>query len=780
MLFKTLTSTRKPLRVFRRHATTSALVFVAISFGVAAQAQQALPAIDVGAARSRATGVPRSRPAVDVEASSGVPTVGTLQPPNAKLQLDIPSATGSRLGLTPRQTPGSITIIDRATIEARGAETTKEAVERAPGVVVGSPPGSAGSIALRGFTTNQITQLYNGVSIDYTGAARPIDSWLTERVEALGGASSYLYGQGAVGGVINYVSKVANREQSGHQVEALGGSWFNRRLSYGYNGRLGNTDNWLQVAASYRGSNGWIERTPFSSGVGSISLLSDITSQLSHTLAVEFHAEERDAYFGAPLLNPIIGGKITPWSTVAWPTDARIDPGTRFKNYNSRFPVFDQQAVWARDILDYRLSDAAKLRNMFYYHHVDRQWIDVETYRWNATNTLVDRSASLAIRHVQELIGNRLEATRDDFVFDMPMKTVAGVDVSWNRFGHWRSREDIGATVSSVNPYSFVVGKYEDNPLATSFAGNYGVKLRTVALFAENRLSLTPQLHLVTGLRWEDIEFSRINFRPPTPPSASNPFGDPAFFRRSYQPFTWRAALMCDITKDMNVYVSYSTAADLPSSSVFFSNAATIRNFNLTTGSQIEAGAKADFLDGRGSATIAGYFIERKNLTTRDPNDPSNVLPVGAQSSNGVEANVGMQLTPEISLQGNAAWVNAKFDKFDEAVAGRNISRAGNRPNNIARWVANGWLTWAFLPDWRWQFVARFVGDRFANDANTIKAPAYTTFDTALSWQIRPETTLTARVRNLTDAIYAEWLSGGPMYIIGQPRTFEMALSTKF
>ena len=761
-------------------AAVGAILVVAPS---CALGQQSLPTIEIGASRGRPV-VGHARPSGVTptrDAASNSRSVATkLQPPNAKLQLDIPSATGSRLGLTPRETPSSIVIIDQATIQARGAQTTKEAVERAPGVVVGSPPGSAGSVSMRGFTTNQITQLFNGISIDYTGAARPIDIWLTERVEVLGGAASYLYGQGAVGGVINYVSKVANREQSGHQVQAVGGSWFDRRLSYGYNGRLGDTDNWLQVAASYKGSNGWVERTPHSSGVGSISLLSDITPQLSHLLAVELHTEERDAYFGTPLLNPIVGGKIIPWSSVVWPVEAGIDPGTRFKNYNSRFPVFDQQAIWARDIVDYRLSDAVKLRNMLYYHHVDRQWINVEACRWNATNTLIDRSASLAIRHVQELIGNRLEATHEASVFDMPSRTIAGLDVSWNQFGHWRSREDVGAIVSSVNPYFFTVGKYEDNPRATSFTGNYGVKLRTVALFAENRLSLTPQLHLVTGARWEDIEFSRANFRPPTPPSAGNPFGDPAFFRRGFQPFTWRAALMYDLAKDANVYVSYSTAADLPSSSAFFSTAGTLRNYGLTTGTQIEAGMKADFLDGRGSATLAGYFIERKNLTTPDPNNPGNVLPVGAQSSNGIEANVGLQLTPEISLQGNAAWVNARFDKFDETVAGRTVSRAGNRPNNVARWVANAWVTWEFLPDWQWQFAARFVGDRFANDANTVKAPAYATFDAALSWKIRPEATLTARVKNLTDAVYAEWLSGAPMFILGQPRTFEMSMSMKF
>src|SRR5690606_13315091 len=55
-------------------------------------------------------------PAVDVTAAQE----------NSKLDLDTPVTTGSRLGLTPRETPASVTVVDRATIEARGAEDTQE------------------------------------------------------------------------------------------------------------------------------------------------------------------------------------------------------------------------------------------------------------------------------------------------------------------------------------------------------------------------------------------------------------------------------------------------------------------------------------------------------------------------------------------------------------------------------------------------------------------------------------------------------------------------------
>lgn len=804
-------------RNFLRGVSAGALALVCHSSS--AYAQQTLPTIDVGGNRGRpGPSRPATGPRAGVGQATSAPTVAApgaavsgasvarFNPPNGKIQLDVKDTTASRLGLTPRETPSSITILDNATIRQRGADTTQQALSQAPGVIVSSQPGSAGTVCMRGFCGAQITQLFNGVSVQYDViAARPIDVWLTDRIEVLGGPASFLWGQGAVGGAINYVSKVANRDQKGHEIYADGGMWGNRRAAYSYFGQVGNTPNWIQVAAAYKGSNGWVERTPHNSGVGSLSWLTELTPHLSNTVAVEFQSEERDAYWGTPLLNPTFGNLTFAEGSPLLPVhQGRFDPGQRFKNYNSRNPVFDQQVLWVRDIAEYRLNDATQFKNTFYFYRADRQYENVEVYRYNAANqafggvtfppnTLINRSDALYTRHIQSLVGNRTEAVHQDNILGFPTKFSAGIDVSWN--DQTRNPSILGGPrINTVLPYAFfpvTYGQiiYPDGRTETGPVGGARNQLNTIALFAENRTELLPKLNLVTGIRWEDISLSRTNYRIPTPPSAANPFGDPAFLSRGWQPLTWRAALMYDIKKDMNVYVTYSTAADPAAGILLTNNAGGLRNFDLTTGWQVEAGTKFDFLDGRGSMTIAGYFIERKNLTTRDPDNPQNQISVGQQSSNGIEINSGLQLTPEISLQGNLAWTNPKFDKFNDIVAigGRQISvsRAGNRPTNVPRWIANAFLTWKFMPGWEWYFSGRFVSDRFANTANNVRVPAYTTFDTALNWTVKPDprlpdVTLTARLRNITDTKWIEWATGTPMFIIGQPRTFEVAVSSKF
>lgn len=707
-----------------------------------------------------------------------------LNPPNSKPQLDVQTQTGSRLGLTSRETPASITVIDKATIEQRGAQTTQEALERAPGILVSSQPGSAGSVSMRGFTGAQITQLFNGISVQYDAvAARPIDSWLMDRVEVLGGPSSFLYGQGAVGGSVNYVSKVAYREKSHHSALFNLGEYWNRRASYDYNGQLSDSKNWFRANLSYLGSEGSMNNTKANSGVFSFSLLSDITDKLSNTFAVEYQMENRQAYWGTPLLNPTVNGQIIPWGDARLANTqikGQIDPGTRFKNYNAADPVFDQQVTWVRDILEYQFSKDTQLKNTLYFYKGDRQYENVEGYDWNNTNTAIVRNLSFAVNHNQTLIGNRLEFNHDDKVFGMPLKTSAGIDVAYNEQTRAPSTE--GGTVSTVNPYHFTVGTYHSYPAASGPVLGARNELLTVAGYLENRLSLLPNLNLVTGLRVDDIDLNNKNYRTPTPPTAANPFGSPAGYHRHWTAVTWRAGLIYDITDNFNVYAQYSTAASPPAGILTTATMTQIRNFDLSTGKQAEIGSKFDFWDKKGSGTIAAYWIERKNMTTQDPQNPQSVLAVGGQSSIGVEANLGLQITPELAIQGSMAYVDAQFDDFSEAVGTRTVSRVGNRPTNVAKWVANGWLTWNFQPTWQWAFGARYVGDRYVDPANSIVMPAYAIFDTQMSWQFHRHATVTARVKNLTDETYAEWGSGGtqPLFLLREPRTFQMELKLDF
>ncbi len=90
---------------------------------------------------------------------------------------------------------------------------------------------------------SQVSQLFNGISVQYDAiAGRPIDSWIYDRVEAIGGRHRFLFGAGAVGGAINYVTNRPNATPSDAQFRL--GSFDNRQYSIGLN------QNWRAMPAT--------------------------------------------------------------------------------------------------------------------------------------------------------------------------------------------------------------------------------------------------------------------------------------------------------------------------------------------------------------------------------------------------------------------------------------------------------------------------------------------------------------------------------------------------
>ncbi|HEV7440919.1 MAG TPA: TonB-dependent receptor plug domain-containing protein, partial [Methylobacterium sp.] len=130
----------------------------------------------------------------------------------AGLNLRTPDRGASRLGLTPLETPASVDVIAGETARLRGQNTVVEAVtQNATGITTIASPGNGnGAFTARGFAgPNSIQQLYDGTRL-YVGAGTvtfPFDTWNIERIEVLRGPASVLYGDGAIGGVINVVTK---------------------------------------------------------------------------------------------------------------------------------------------------------------------------------------------------------------------------------------------------------------------------------------------------------------------------------------------------------------------------------------------------------------------------------------------------------------------------------------------------------------------------------------------------------------------------------------------
>ncbi|WP_209021061.1 TonB-dependent receptor [Allopusillimonas ginsengisoli] len=690
------------------------------------------------------------------------PTVVTGRAPltaDGLIDLDTPIATGSRLGLSARETPATVTVIDRSTIEERGAQNTQEILRSIPGVTAHDAPGSVG-VSYRGFAGGSISQLFNGINVQYSIAARPVDSWIYDRVEAIGGPSSFLFGAGAVGGTINYVTKLAERGDFTEGRLRLG-SYGLREASVGLNRHVwgdgtGGNNHYFRIDVNHRDADSWVDGTDSRATQLATSLLSDLGGGVRHTLAYEYQQEDvKRPYWGTPLLNPVAGR-------------ARIDDGVRFKNYNSEDGYYGQRVHWLRSITEWQASDALQLSNTFYLYNARRDYRNVETYRYTQDNSAVIRSDALLQRHDQRLYGNRIEGQYSGSFLGRRSDWSFGADFSINK--QTRFPTSLSSEISTVDPYDFDTEYFYDIPgMTRGYQPDRDNKVTTTALYLENRTFLVPDVQLVTALRHERIRLDLTNRREVTT-------ANPASYRRDYAPTTGRVALLWNVTPDLNAYVQYATAADPPSGILSTANFSDVRNNSeLTSGSQAEIGAKLDFWEGKGNATLAFYHIKRKNIATQDPNNSALTVQVGEQSSRGVALGIGLQPTPWFSLQGNLSYVDAQYDDFVQG----GVSLAGKTPSNTPSVVGNLWASYAFTPEVQGSVGLRHVGRVFADAANTVYWPSYTLVDLALAWQIDPRLRLVGRVRNLTDKVYAANINTGQAYL-GAPRTVDLALQIQF
>jgi iron complex outermembrane receptor protein len=683
----------------------------------------------------------------------------------AATKLDVRPASTSRLGLSLRETPATVTAVDRAAIDAMGARDTQEILKAIPGVTYSSQPGSAGSVFYRGFGSSSLAQLYNGITVQYDAiSARAVDSWLVERVEAMGGPSSFLHGSGAVGGSINVITKVADRQGDLSQGRAAVGEQRQLALdvqrTLGADGHAGHV---LRLDLNATQGTWWTQGDDRKTWQAGASWLAPLGGALTHTLSLERqHERVTQPYWGTPALrdagNAVLG-------------QVEFDRRTLGVNYNVVDGRYQQDVTWARSILAWDITPAARLTHTLYHYDALRDYDNVETYTFVNANTQVQRSNALLQRHDQQVWGSRGEATlrgapggvKSDFAF--------GWDWSYNT--QTRFPLSVAGPFDTTDPYRPADTHFLQTPgITRTYTPGATNQLRTLALFVENRTVLAPNWALTGGLRADRIALTVTNHRAVT---ATNP----RTFDTGFKPLTGRLGLVHDLTPTWQVYAQVSTAADPPSGLLATAGFSALRDFDLTRGRQVELGSKGSFDGGRGEATLALYEIHRKNLSMTDPLDRTRVIPIGAQSSRGVELAASWKPAGAWLLAGFLTYTDAQYDDLFESTGTGTVSRKGNRPSNVPDWVAGAAATWQPVPAWTAALDWRHVGKRFGNTANTVWDGAYDVFGIGLAWRWSPQLKFSLRVDNLADTSYAQTV-GANLSVLGRPRTTQLQADLQF
>ena len=698
----------------------------------------------------------QTTPNADSDADN-ILVVGERQQPS----LTTPNTTGSRLGLTALETPATLSTIDGDLIRARGDMSVVEAASRAPGISNVANLGNGGTaLAARGFSgQGSVLQLIDGVRLfPVAGTITfPTDPWMVQRIDILSGPASVLYGQGALGGAVNVVMRKPNTDRTDIEGEIGYGSQNTVHLAAGIGGPLNDRLSY-RVDGSYRRSDGFVDRGQSRSYALSGTLRWTPTDTLVLTARDDYGNQHPMRYFGTPLI------------------DGHLDTAIRDRNYDTRDGHARYRDNRTSLQLDWTPSASLTFSNQAYRLTSKRYWLNLESYCWvaadgfcpnglnenPATPGQIYRTGMTGIVHDQTQWGDQGSVTwRTSLADGIGNDLVVGFDANLIKM---RYSHNFGADpqVAVVDPFDFDPGVIVDTQ---GIAPRYRTRTDEIAIFAEDRLKLGDHVSIVGGVRHERDRIKRWSIAP----SGAESFA----LDKTLTNTTWRVGGVYQPVKTVSLYAQYATGVDPLGTLTTYSTGQV--QFSNATGDQVEIGAKAVFLGGRGTATIAAYRIVKKGLLAqRTPTSP--VEQIGQRSAKGIEAAVSLDLPHGFGIDANGSILDARFDDFISGGA----DFAGNTPPDAPERMANLWLRWDATHQLQARAGLRYVGRQFSDNANHFRLPGYATIDATLSYAVTRNVAVDVHVYNLFDKDYATNAYGDQQWVLGRPRSVDVSLRAGF
>ncbi len=191
--------------------------------------------------------------------------------------------------------PKSVTIIDRATIESSHATFVTDLLKGQSGLLIRdtSSNGSSSKVDIGGFgetAHSNVVVMIDGrrvnspdlSGVDWTQI--PVEQ--IERIEIIHGTASVLYGNGAVGGVINIITRIP---EAGGNIRIGGGSFGSSDGAIRVGADSGKTR--MELNFSGKKTNGYRDNSRYESFDGGVRAEMDITEKVSLRISGNHHTD---------------------------------------------------------------------------------------------------------------------------------------------------------------------------------------------------------------------------------------------------------------------------------------------------------------------------------------------------------------------------------------------------------------------------------------------------------------------------------------------------------
>nr|WP_295107889.1 TonB-dependent siderophore receptor [uncultured Caulobacter sp.] len=593
--------------------------------------------------------------------------------------------TATKLPLTLRETPQSLTVFTRQRIEDFNLITVTEVFAQTPGVNVQQYDSNRVLFNARGFAITNFQ--FDGVPTQYTtgagGNSVLSDTSIYERIEVVRGATGLVTGAGDPSATINMVRKRPT-EDFRASTSLSAGSWNYRRAEVDVSGPL-------VKSGKIRGR-----------------LVGAYTDRESY---VRFQHDKSPSLYG------VVEADLT--------DSTRLRLGADYLRTDSQGGAWSAAPIFFRDgsraELPRAYSAGAKWnrwerdsRNLFgaLEHDFGGGWVGRLAYNNRSTDTeslllagsnsggFADKTTGLGLTISDTYTVTETREQSVDAYASGPFQAFGRqheLVVGGNFFS--RDLRTLNAAITS-RPYSLTAF-----PSIFSWKGDIGLpgvsntgKPRSIAntteagLYAAVRLNPTDRLKVIAGGRFSDWDVRTDNFSAATG-NFVNTTG--RYGETRIAPYL---GVLYDLTGNLTAFVSYAD--------VFQPQNLRTKDFEQIApkvGGNWEYGLKAEFFDKRLYAAINGFYMQQDNVAEIDPTVPLNSLPDGTTAyravsgvkTQGAEIEVSGSITKAWSVTGGYTYT------FNEDAKGNRVFTVNplhmlklNSTYKLGRWTLGGGMSW--------------------------------------------------------------------------------------
>ncbi|MDN5077435.1 TonB-dependent receptor [Aliarcobacter butzleri] len=590
-------------------------------------------------------------------------------------------------------------------------------------VYTGDTDGKSTNITIRGFSGTPI--LFDGIK--YTNSIAHPEIYNLESVEVLKGPDSLQYGQSSPGGLVNLVTKKPTKNSlASIEFEASDNPSYSPKLDLG--GALNeNKSLYFRVASVLKYDEGWTNSNTDTNKIFiAPSLAYDINDNNTLTFVTEYTDEKTPTNFGSNVNSK--GKLVAPIKNVTGHPDEEFEKTQKVAGFDLD-SVFD---TWTSN-LRYRYFD-----NVRDYGNVYLPLMYLES-----TNTVRRFAAEQKTESSEHALQYTLNKEFD--LFGKENNLSVGADYN-KAYSETFSRVVQGKPfdINLENPiYEPYIISVNDLGLPIRNMSSPKTWVESYGIFLQDSINLTDDLIFNAGVRYSESKPQTGQKTDATTPS----FG-----------------LVYHISPQTSVYANYSESFS-PNSRLDING----KILNPEEGKGYEFGVKQKLFDDRFDLTTAFFKIEKENVAELDENDPTKTRykASGEQESNGFEIDLSGDITSDWSVITSYGYTDTKNKLIDN-------NELRNAPNHTVNLFTTYKLSALNLPNYYIGGGAKYIGSKYADDANSIKLDSALIYNATIGYK-KGNWKANLSVQNLTDEEYVDGSASGTTsdtrVYVGTPRT---------